>query len=85
LYSSIFDHNILDYYYDALKINMQNESVSIYQSTNGRQNIASLFSVRYLMIKNYQDNIPRYFKKIKSDGQYQIYKNTLTLPSVRIT
>lgn len=51
LYSSIFHHNILDYYYDALKINLAEESLSRYQSTNGRQNIASLFSVRYMMLK----------------------------------
>lgn len=63
LYSSIFHHNILDYYYDALKINLAEESLSRYQSTNGRQNIASLFSVRYMMLKNYQNNLPSYFKK----------------------
>lgn len=85
LYSSIFNHNILDYYYDDLKINMREESVSRYQSTNGRQNIASLWSVRYLMVKDYQDNVPRYFKKIKQDGQYVIYENNYVLPAVNIT
>lgn len=85
LYSSIFHHNILDYYYDALKINLAEESLSRYQSTNGRQNIASLFSVRYMMLKNYQNNLPSYFKKIKSSGQYGIYENTLNLPSVKVT
>ena len=85
LYSSIFHHNILDYYYDALKINLAEESLSRYQSTNGRQNIASLFSVRYMMLKNYQNNLPFYFKKIKSSGQYGIYENILNLPSVKVT
>ena len=85
VYSSIFDHNILDYYYDDLQINLKNESVSRYQSTNGRQNIASLFSERFLMLKSYQSNVPYYFKKIKSRGQYQIYENTLNLPTVRVT
>lgn len=85
IYSSIFDHNILDYYYDALKINLQSESVSRYQSTNGRQNINSLFSIKYLMLKDYQDNVPAYFKKVESKGQYQIYENTLNLPSVKVT
>ena len=85
MYSSIFHHNILDYYYDALKINLAEESLSRYQSTNGRQNIASLFSVRYMMLKNYQNNLPSYFKKIKSSGQYGIYENTLNLPSVKVT
>lgn len=85
LYSSIFNHNILDYYYDKLKINMSEESVSRYQSTNGRQNIASLWSIRYLMLKSDQDNVPSYFKKIKQDGQYSIYENQYTLPAVNIS
>ena len=63
LYSSIFHHNILDDYYDDLKINLAEESLSRYQSTNGRQNIASLFSIRYVMLKDYQHNIPSYFKR----------------------
>ncbi|MGV3104222.1 MULTISPECIES: YfhO family protein [unclassified Staphylococcus] len=85
LYSSIFHHHILDYYYDALKINLAEESLSRYQSTNGRQNIASLFSVRYMMLKDYQGNLPAYFKKIKTSGQYTIYENSLNLPSVKVT
>ncbi|MEJ7417597.1 YfhO family protein, partial [Staphylococcus epidermidis] len=85
LYSSIFHHNILDDYYDDLKINLAEESLSRYQSTNGRQNIASLFSIRYLMLKEYQDNVPSYFKKVKKAGQYSIYENTLNLPSVKVT
>ena len=87
LYSSIFNHNILDYYYDQLKINMSEESVSRYQSTNGRQNLASLWSVRYLMVKDYQDlgKIPYYFKKIKQQGQYSIYENKYVLPTVKIS
>lgn len=66
IYSSIFDHHILDFYYDELKINMQEESVSRYQSTNGRQNMSSLFSIKYLMVKRYQHNIPAYFKRLKT-------------------
>lgn len=85
LYSSIFHHNILDDYYDDLKINLAEESLSRYQSTNGRQNIASLFSIRYVMLKDFQHNIPSYFKKVKSAGQYSIYENTLNLPSVKVT
>lgn len=85
IYSSIFHHNILDFYYDALKINLAEESVSRYQSTNARQNIESLFSVKYLMMKDYQNFIPSYFKKVKSRGQYIIYKNQLLLPSVKVT
>lgn len=63
LYSSIFHHNILDYYYDALKINLAEESLSRYQSTNGRQKYReSIFSALY-DAKNYQNNLPSYFKK----------------------
>ena len=85
LYSSIFHHNILDFYYDALKINLAEESLSRYQSTNARQNIDSLFSIKYVMLKKYQNNIPTYFKKVKSSGQYNIYENQLNLPSVKVT
>lgn len=85
LYSSIFYYNILDFYYDALKINMAEESLSRYQSINGRQNLASLLSVKYVMLKDYQQNVPSYFKKVKSVGQYTIYENTLQLPSVKVT
>lgn len=85
LYSSIFNHNILDFYYDDLKINMAEESVSRYQSSNARQNIDSLFSIKYVMLKNYQNHIPSYFKKVKSSGQYNIYENELNLPSVKVT
>ena len=85
LYSSIFHHNILDFYYDHLKINMVNESVSRYQSTNGRQNLASLLSVKYLMRKEHQSNVPSYFKKVEHQGQYEIYKNQLPLPAVRVS
>ena len=85
LYSSIFHHNILDYYYDALKINLAEESLSRYQSTNGRQNIASLFSVRYMMLKIIKITYLPTSKKIKSSGQYGIYENTLNLPSVKVT
>lgn len=68
-----------------MKINLAEESLSRYQSTNGRQNIASLFSVRYMMLKDYQNNLPAYFQKIKSSGQYAIYENKLNLPAVKVT
>lgn len=62
---------------------MVNESVSRYQSTNGRQNLASLLSVKYLMRKEHQSNVPSYFKKVEHQGEYEIYKNQLPLPAVR--
>ncbi|MCG3411886.1 YfhO family protein [Staphylococcus massiliensis] len=84
LYSSIFHHDIIDLFYDTLMINLKEESVSLYQSTGGRSNIASLFSTKYVMLKEYQDNLPDNFKKVHSDGQYRIYENQEMLPSVRV-
>ena len=57
--------------------------MSRYQSTNGRQNIASLFSVRYMMLKIIK--ITYLPTQKKSSGQYGIYENTLNLPSVKVT
>ena len=37
------------------------------------------------MMKDYQNFIPSYFKKVKSRGQYIVYKNQLLLPSVKVT
>lgn len=51
LYSSIFDRQLIEFYYRYLMINLKEESVSRYQSTGSRSNIASLLSVRYLMEK----------------------------------
>lgn len=85
LYSSIFDQQLIDLYYRDLMINLKEESVSRYQSAGGRANVASLFSVKYQMLKDYQGNLPDFFKKIKTSGQYRLYENTQALPAVRIT
>lgn len=85
LYSSIFDQQIIDLYYKTLMINIKEESVSRYQSTQGRANIASLLSVRYQMLKDYQNNVPHDFKRIGSAGQYRIYENQNVLPAVKVT
>ncbi|PTH19891.1 YfhO family protein [Staphylococcus auricularis] len=85
LYSSIFDHHILDTYYDDLKINLKEESVSRYQSTNARQNIDSLWSVKYLMLKDDQQGVPAHFSKKAEEGQYRIYENDYNLNGVRIS
>lgn len=84
LYSSIFDQQLIDLYYKNLMINIKEESVSRYQSTGGRANIASLFSVRYAMLKDYQTNLPEFFKPVKASGQYRMYENQQVLPAVRI-
>lgn len=85
LYSSIFDQQIIDLYYKTLMINIKEESVSRYQSTQGRANIASLLSVRYQMLKDYQNNVPHDFKRIDGAGQYRIYENQNVLPAVKVT
>ena len=85
LYSSIFDQHLIDLYYQNLMINLKEESVSRYQSTGGRANIASLLSVRYQMLKDYQTNLPEFFKPIQTSGQYRIYENQQVLPAVRIS
>ncbi len=84
LYSSIFDHHLVALYYHELMINLKEESVSRYQSTGSRSNIASLFSVRYQMLKDYQHELPANFQWVKQQGQYQIYENQDILPPVRV-
>lgn len=83
LYSSIFHHNILDYYYDSLKINLAEESLSRYQSTNGRQNIDSLFSIKYLMLKITKITYLVISKGLKRVDSTTFMKNQLNLPSVK--
>lgn len=85
LYSSIFDQQLIEFYYRYLMINLKEESVSRYQSTGGRSNIASLLSVRYQMEKNYQHQLPTHFEKVDHNGQYNMYENQYPLPAVRVT
>ncbi len=85
LYSSIFDQQLIEFYYRYLMINLKEESVSRYQSTGARSNIASLLSVRYLMEKDYQHRQPANFKKVQQNGQYIIYENQYPLPAVRVS
>lgn len=85
LYSSIFDRQLIEFYYRYLMINLKEESVSRYQSTGSRSNIASLLSVRYLMEKDYQHQQPAYFEKVHQYGQYVMYENQYPLPAVRVS
>lgn len=85
LYSSIFDRQLIEFYYRYLMINLKEESVSRYQSTGSRSNIASLLSVRYLMEKDYQHQQPANFEKVHQYGQYVIYENQYPLPAVRVS
>ncbi len=85
LYSSIFDGNIIDFYYNQLKINIKEESISRYAAFQERSNLESLFNVRFLVRKDYQKQIPENFKLIKTEGSYKVYENMLMMPVVRIT
>ncbi|TDM11928.1 hypothetical protein ERX29_05855 [Macrococcus lamae] len=85
LYSSIFDGALIDFYYNELKINLKEESISRYSTFQSRSNLESLFNVRYLVRKDYQKDIPANFKLIDTQGKYQIYENMLPLPVVKVT
>lgn len=85
LYSSIFDGQLNDYLYNQAKINLQNESLSKYSNMQGRSNLYSLWSTKYLMKKSYQKEKPANFKMIQDDGKYQILENEQLLPSIKIT
>lgn len=84
LYSSIFDGHIVDFYYEDLKINLKKESISRYSSFQSRSNLYSLFNVKYLLLKDYQKDIPANFSLYKDYGKYQAYQNDMMLPFVRI-
>ncbi|GGA96783.1 hypothetical protein ERX37_03665 [Macrococcus hajekii] len=85
LYSSIFDGSLIDFYYNALMINLKEESISRYSTFQSRSNLESLFNVRYLVRKDYQTDIPLNFKLIDSKEKYRIYENTAPLPVAKVT
>lgn len=85
LYSSIFDGRLVDFYYNQLKINLKEESISRYSTFQSRSNLESLFNVKYLVRKDYQKDIPSNFKLIQSLGKYRIYENQQMLSPVRLT
>lgn len=85
LYSSIFDGGLNDYLYNKAKVNLQNESLSKYSNMQGRSNLYSLWSTKFLMKKSYQQETPANFKLVSDDGKYQILKNEQMLPAVKVT
>lgn len=85
LYSSIFDGSLIDFYYNQLKINLKEESISRYSTFQSRSNLESLFNVKYLVRKDYQKDIPSNFKLIQSVGKYRIYENQQMLSPVRMS
>ncbi|GAA3718996.1 YfhO family protein [Salinicoccus jeotgali] len=83
LYSSIIDGEIIDFYYNDLKVNIRYESISRYSTFQSRSNLFSLFNVDYMMRSKDHYGIPLKFSPIKEDGTYTVYENTLPLPFVR--
>src|SRR5699024_9255380 len=49
IYSSIINGNIVDFYYNDLKVNFTHESISRYASFQYRSNLFSLFNTDYMM------------------------------------
>ncbi|WP_031548568.1 YfhO family protein [Salinicoccus luteus] len=83
IYSSIIDGNIIDFYYNELKVNIRYESISRYSSFQSRSNLFSLFNVDYMMREDEAYGIPSKFSPILSDGTYTVYENEAPLPFIR--
>ncbi|WP_010532246.1 YfhO family protein [Lentibacillus jeotgali] len=86
LYSSILNGHLLGLYYFDLEIDMKRESVSRYSGLGDRANLYSLFRGKYVMYeKGDETNIPYGFNPYKESENYVVYKNTNTLPFVRLS
>ncbi|RIL53360.1 hypothetical protein BUY93_00195 [Mammaliicoccus fleurettii] len=85
LYSSIFDGQLNQYLFSDVKVNLQDESLSRYSNMQGRSNLYSLWSTKYIMKKSYQKETPANFKIKSDDGKYQILENKEMLPAVKVT
>ena len=83
IYSSIIDGNIIDFYYNELKVNIRYESISRYSSFQSRSNLFSLFNADYMMREDEAYGIPSKFNPILSDGTYTVYENEAPLPFIR--
>ncbi|WP_018395231.1 YfhO family protein [Bacillus sp. 37MA] len=86
LYSSIFNQELLYFYWHHLKIDMGRESVSRYATLGNRANLHSLLQANYwLREKNKNVNAPYGFEKFVESEHYVVYKNTMPLPFIRTT
>ncbi|GAB3069910.1 YfhO family protein [Salinicoccus sesuvii] len=83
IYSSIIDGNIIDFYYNDLKVNLRYETISRYSTFQSRSNLFSLFNVDYMMRDDNTYGIPAKFSPIIDDGTYTIYENESQLPFLR--
>src|SRR5699024_4788137 len=85
MYSSIINGEIIDFYYNDLKVNFPHESISRYSSFQSRNNLYSLFSTDYLMRQEDACLIPSYFRPVLTDGTYTSHENTLPLDFIRFS
>ncbi|TVT29182.1 YfhO family protein [Salinicoccus cyprini] len=83
IYSSIIDGEIIDFYYNDLKVNIRYETISRYSTFQSRSNLFSLFNVDYMMRDEDTYGIPLKFSPITDDGTYTIYENDAPLPFIR--
>ncbi|MFC3419710.1 YfhO family protein [Salinicoccus hispanicus] len=83
IYSSIIDGDIIDFYYNDLKVNIRYETISRYSTFQSRSNLFSLFNVDYMMREDDTYGIPLEFSPIIDDGTYTIYENEAPLPFMR--
>lgn len=86
IYSSIINGNIIDFYYDDLKVNFTHESISRHSSFQYRSNLFSLFNADYMMRtdRNTQ-SLPTKFEASYTDGTYTIYENQAPLNFIRFS
>ncbi|MFK2826899.1 YfhO family protein [Bacillus sp. B190/17] len=84
LYSSIFNEELLFFYWHDLQIDMRRESVSRYATLGNRTNLHSLLQTKYWMRDKQQTvNAPYGFVPFAESERYIVFKNTLPLPFVR--
>lgn len=84
LYSSIFNEELLSFYWHDLQIDMGRESVSRYATLGNRANLHSLLLADYwIREKNKRKEAPFGFVPFTESDHYIVYKNTLPLPFAR--
>lgn len=86
LYSSIFNQELLFFYWRDLQIDMGRESVSRYATLGNRANLYGLLQTKYWMReKGAAANAPYAFTPAAETAHYKVFQNTLPLPFVRTT
>lgn len=84
LYSSIFNQELLFFYWHDLQVDMSRESVSRYATLGNRANLHSLLRANYwIREKKKSSQAPYGFVLVDESEHYVVYKNTLPLPFIR--